>query len=98
MKEKIIQFWLGFDKKEALKVAGTAVTRLLDLSSRLIFQLPNEKDSALVRNFKYVAMTDSVYKALVKGDEEDEETVGDRFEEDSSEHTTAMVKWTDPDA
>ena len=76
MKQKILEWVAGIDanKKDVAKVAGEAVTRLLDLSSRLIFQIPHERDSVIVRGVKLVAIADSVYKCLIKGeDKKDEE-------------------------
>lgn len=71
----MLEWAAGIDsnKKDVAKVAGEAVVRLLDLSSRLIFQIPHEKDNPVVKGIKYVAIADSVYKCLIKGKDEDDD-------------------------
>lgn len=75
MKQKILAWFAGIDDdhKEVLKTGGETIAGLLDLSSRVLFQLPSEKDNALVQGVKYVALVDSVYKSLIKREVDSEE-------------------------
>ena len=73
MRQRLLQWAAGIDenKKEIAKTSLIAITKLLDLSSRVLLQLPKDNDSKVLRIVKYVALADSIYKSLIKNNDDD---------------------------